>query len=288
MPMHVPSAPTAVPTATPVLRTSPPQGWPTAGDQLFGTNFDVRFILGDRDNITPYNGYWWVLDRSSWVPGMVSNRTWFLPSPQYTIGNATYYANGVMEATARTRGLSLDGYKGGVSLLSPADISATVWLRRQGMDWEGPFLVVDCARRADIWPVIYYRGEVVEVDFRVAQEWGMVSPTYVKLSYRLDGVEVYRGENPPHPHQTPTDLRLWWIPRVEFVDKWEWPPIYEKGGTWREPTRYVKDGMWVSTPVYATTYMPPAAIVPMLDAECQASWRYCGEARQKLIEWGVY
>lgn len=295
-PMAVQIAPTvvlahSVATATPIPRATPPPGWATAADPFFKTNFDMRFWLGDKDN-NVYDGYFWNLDRSNWVPGMVSNRTWFLPSPQYTIGNAVFYASGLMQATAMVRGMSLEGYQGGVSMLSPGDIGRTVWLRRQGHDWEGPFLVVDCARRADIWPVIYYRGEVVEVDFERAIVWGMVAPmTYKRLSYRLDGLEVWKGAARPPEEMVgpPVDLRGWWIPRVEFSDRWEWAPVFEPGGTWREPLRYVENGLWMSTPVYATdeATVTPAPIIHLADAECEASMRWCGEARHKLIEWGI-
>lgn len=90
------------------------------------------------------------------------------------IGKATYYAPGAMKATARWRELDLEGYAGGVSLMSPADIGHKVWLKRPGHDWEGPFLVVDCARRGDMYGVIVSRGEVIEVDFQTAQRWGLV------------------------------------------------------------------------------------------------------------------
>jgi hypothetical protein len=250
----------------------------------------VRFVLGDKDNDV-YNGYFWNLDRSNWVPGMVSNRTWFLPSPQYTIGNAVFYAAGLMQATARVRGMSLDGFIGGVSLLSPADIGQTVWVRRQGQSWEGPFLVVDCARRADIWPVIYYRGEVVEVDFQTAIAWGMVDPgTFDRKQMRMDGVEVWKGNFTPSMNPgSPVDLRTWWVPRTEFVDHWEWPPVFELGGTWREPTRYVENGIWMSTPVYATDVVSTvSAPIVLMPGDCKATDRACGEARETLIRWGLY
>lgn len=266
-------------------------GYGSDRDPLFLTNFDTRFVLATDDN-DDYNGYIWQLDGISWVPGMVDNVTWFTPSPQHTIGAATYYANGVMEATARWRGLPLEGFVGGVSLLSPADIGQTVWLKRYGLEWEGPFLVVDCARRADIWPVIYYRNEVVEVDFQTAIHWGLVTLSdYKRVAYRLDDVQVYRGETPPERDAVPTDLRVWWVPRATFARAWEWPPVYVRGGTWRTPTMKVVDGLWVTTPVVATD--PATRFPQVIDRvpqaypdPCFVDWRMCGAARRQLIKWG--
>jgi hypothetical protein len=262
-------------------------------DPFLLTNFDMRFELGE-DDASVYNGYYWVLEKGSWIPGMISNRSWFLASPQHTLGAATYYANGVMEATARSRDMSLEGFVGGVSLISPADIGQTVYLRRQGMDWEGPFLVVDCARRSDMWGVIYYRGEVVEVDFQTAIEWAMVARmTYKRLSYRLDGVEVWKGSDPPDDGGQPIDLRQWWIPRVEWVWDYEAPPLYMGDGQWRKPFRVVVDGAWQNIPFLipdpeTVTPQPitPAALLP--GEVCKPTDRACGSAREALIRWGVY
>jgi len=265
----------------------------SADDPFLLTNFDMRFELGEDDS-SVYNGYYWVLEKGSWIPGMISNRSWFLASPQHTIGAATYYANGVMEATARSRGMSLSGFVGGVSLISPADIGQTVYLRRQTEDWEGPFLVVDCARRSDMWGVVYYRGEVVEVDFHTAIRWGMVNPTtYKRISYRMDGVEVWKGRHPPEDGGQPLDLRQYWIPRVEWVWGYEAPPLYMGDGQWRQPYRHVVDGLWVNTPFIVTdpdTVTPhPVVPGPLTPGEvCLPTDRACGEARETLIRWGVY
>jgi hypothetical protein len=102
------------------------------------------------DDTSPYNGYYDIQGRC--VPGYISIETWFQKQPRYTHGRALYYAPGAMEATAEWRGLSLDGYLDGVSLISPADIGETVWIRR-GVEWEGPFLSVDSARRTDMYAV---------------------------------------------------------------------------------------------------------------------------------------
>jgi len=175
----------------------------------------------------PYNGYWWTYGGSlpTWVPGMVSIETWFLPAPLYTEGRAAYYASGVMEATAEYRGFSLAEYVDGVSLMSPADIGLEVWLKPPAGEWEGPFLVVDCARKADIWPIIMGRNEVVEVGWTTAQRWGMRGP--------LEGVRVSKWPPADLGDARPDDFRTWWGERAKFTGRWDGSALYRGGTTWR-------------------------------------------------------
>ena len=107
---------------------------------------------------------------------LVSYNTWMTGHPPLSTGAAVFYAPGVMEATAEYRhvngGKALDGYVDGVSLMSPTDIGATVWLRYNG-EWEGPFLSVDTAQQNHMCQAIQTRGEVVEVGYKTAERWGM-------------------------------------------------------------------------------------------------------------------
>ena len=188
----------------------------------------IRRCTPDDDN--PYTGYWWKSDPRYCVPGIVTMQTWYIPAPPYAFGAAVWYAPHIMEATARFRGLSLDGFLDGVSLMAPSDIGRTVWLRRPGHDWEGPFLVVDTASRSDIWPIITKRKEIVEVGFQTAARWGIVDaaqnrdgtyvPPYNVNIWRLDGVEVLKmDEIPPWiSNHEPIDFVAWWTERVEFVN----------------------------------------------------------------------
>jgi hypothetical protein len=133
-----------------------------------------------------------------------------------------------MEATAHYRKLSLDGYLDGVSLMSPSDIGRTVWLRRDGGEWEGPYLVVDSAARGDIYPVVVHRGEVVEVGFETAVRWGMVDAVDWGYGYgapfeinewRLENIEVLKmDEVPPYiENHEPIRLSEWWADRAVFA-----------------------------------------------------------------------
>lgn len=122
-----------------------------------------------------YNGYFW---HDLWIPGYPTQETHLLVNPPIVSGRAVFYGPGAMEATARYRHLDLtDEYVGGVSLLTCGDIGKKVWLKRPDKEWEGPFLVVDCAKRGDLWGIVNYRKEAVEVSFETALRWNMVEYT---------------------------------------------------------------------------------------------------------------
>lgn len=127
---------------------------------------ESNFRFCDDGNI--YNGYWWY---DGWVPGLPSYDSWFMIMPPLTIGDATWYAYGVMEATARYRGYDLEPYVGGVALTTCAHLGQPIWIKPLLREWEGPYLVVDCARQNDIYGQTQFRHEVVELDYQTAQRW---------------------------------------------------------------------------------------------------------------------
>ena len=106
------------------------------------------------------------------------------PLPQ--TGLATFYAPGMMEHVLDVR----DGYGqmlrcpecvGTVALLRAGDIGRKIWLQPPDGEKIGPFLVIDCARQGDIWPLVD-RNWVVDVSYELGELWGMNRP--------LDGVTV--------------------------------------------------------------------------------------------------
>ncbi len=162
-----------------------------------------------------YNGY---MDRKHCVPGMITNETWFTPQPVHTVGKATWYAPGLMRATAEYRGMELEGFVDGVSLYSPADIGKVVWIKRSGFVWEGPFLVVDCSQRNHMFTTVTYIGEVVEVSFETARRWGMVTGSYEdyrEIDWMIRNVELFIGELPPADAE-PISYAEWFLDMVEF------------------------------------------------------------------------
>ena len=158
----------------------------------------------------PLNGYFQP-DRG-WIPGMITDESWRIPVPTYSYGKAVWYSPGVMLATANARGLSLEGYLDGVSLLSPTDVGETVWLRQAGDDvWEGPYLVVDCAQINHHFAAAFYNHEIVEIGWKTAKRWGMVWPGVDKEWIR-SGIEVYKGiEHPPSDLGEPIYYPDWWL-----------------------------------------------------------------------------
>ena len=199
------------------------------------------------DNKDPFDGYWWL--NQVWVPGYPSIKSWFTPSPNYFKGNAVYYDEGVMKATAKSRGLDLENYVDGVSLMSPADIGLPVWLKRPGQAWEGPFLVVDSATRGDIYPVTVFRGEAVEVGFSTALDWGMVDESGNSLLWRIEEVEV--SKLPPfHIRESSVYLVDWWLNEAfePATTRELYTPVYRAPSTWKIGETWVT----FSSPLYKT------------------------------------
>jgi hypothetical protein len=130
---------------------------------------------------------------------LISLAAWLSPAPQYSFGGATWYANGVMTANCQYRadmaGVTYEEWMGGaidgVAMMSPADMGKTVWID-PGTGFEGPFRVCDAGVRGQVYEMVVWRGEVVEVGWDTAERWGM-GP--------FDGgwkrpVEVFVGELP--------------------------------------------------------------------------------------------
>ena len=185
------SAPTSTRTATPT-ETATPTASPTI-DPCY-----------DED---PYNGW---LYHETCIPGVVSEEFWLSPNPHNFVGIATYYGDGIMEKVAANRGLSLDGYHGGVALMNCGDIGASVWLKRgEQYEYEGPYLVVDCSKREHLYFNVVSSGIAVEVDWNTSRRWGM--------SGGLAGVAVCKGNN---CSRGATLLKSWFLQNVT----WEAPP----------------------------------------------------------------
>lgn len=127
------------------------------------------------------------------------------PLPQ--TGLATFYAPGLMENVTGYRQAQAEiatcpECVGAVALLRAGDIGRKVWLRPPDSEPVGPFLVVDCARRQDVAPLLA-RNWAVDVSYELGQLWGMTRP--------LAGVTVLEDPAdaaPSDPLRVPTPFAV--------------------------------------------------------------------------------
>lgn len=179
------------------------------------------------------------IDRGRCIEGLISNETWWTPQPTHTIGKAVWYAPGIMKATAEVRGMDLDGFVGGVSLFSPADIGEIVWLKRPGKIWEGPFLVVDASQRGHMLVTVTENKEVVEVDFPTARRWGMVDGDWSGYSinqWMIRNVQVYKGVHPPFERSEAERYDSFFFRTLFYTDRENamWSPKFIKFANYNE------------------------------------------------------
>ncbi len=194
----------------------------------------LEWISPNCDDGDLMNGYWW---RGGWVPGLIKIEDHFKPTPRYSRGMATYYTPGTMEATADYMGLSLDGYVDGIAMMSCADIGSVAWIRRidpiwwvpvPWWEWEGPYLVVDCAEWDDHYPITVHRGELTELGFKTAERWGLAERNWrgvINHEYIVP-VEVWLEDyKPPEWIRGPTHYVWWFIETTSFIPEWQlWLP----------------------------------------------------------------
>ena len=164
-----------------------------------------------------YDGYFW---RTYWIPGLPSYMTQYSTQPNLIVGKALFYAPFVMEATANWREMSLEGYLGGVATMTCGSLGEPVWLRRPGFNWEGPYRVVDCARRNDLYGLIVYWNDSVEVDWKTARRWGMVSGAWENWTvneWMIRGVLTSHTDPAELPPDEPiVQLSDWFLGAVEY------------------------------------------------------------------------
>ncbi len=185
---------------------------------------DPDIVLPIEEGCTAEPYYLW---NTFYTPGWISNDTWYRQTPQHTIGKAMWYAPGIMDTTARYRGMNTDGFKGGVSVISPGNIGRVVWLKRPDMSWEGPYIVVDSSQRNHAYSHTVSQGEHVEVSFDIAREWGLVQlDKSVKKGYSVNewvssyDVELYFGLLPPKEDiGEPIRMEEWYRKTARFCDE---------------------------------------------------------------------
>ncbi len=177
-------------------------------------------------------------------------------------GLATYYAAGLMESVQWRREsygqlAACPECVGAVALLRAGDIGRKVWLQPPDGEPVGPFLVVDCARRQDVIPLLS-RNWAVDISYELGQIWGMTRP--------LDGVTVLEdpADNDPvaaalaAARLVPT--RFYVEPADLAISAPTATPTYNPAAPTRWPTRL--PGPLPGRPVLAPPTLDPAAPIP--------------------------
>ena len=83
--------------------------------------------------------------------------------------------------------MSLAGFVGGVALDRRGDLGRTVWIEWSDGDVDGPFLVIDCAKRKHVG------GCIVEVDASVAKKRGFYGVDRVPVRVYFYDTSVEHG-----------------------------------------------------------------------------------------------
>jgi hypothetical protein len=166
-----------------------------------------------------YNGYY--NEFGKWIPGVVKAESQFLIMPDLVIGEA--WGGG-------GKGIHSFGDYGTVdNIVIPfcSEIGNYVWAKREGHEWEGPFRVIDCAARYDIYNVVVNRHEVAEILFKTAVKWNMIelgTPNGEGLySYgwnmrRIENVMISKINPDCLGDLQPVKLDEWFRDRVQYFE----------------------------------------------------------------------
>lgn len=151
-------------------------------------------------------------------PRLLSTRFWrnTVP-PTFLSTRFLYQAEGVLEATALERRLTLDGVQGYVALYTPSVLGYKLWIRPDaGADWT-PVRDADAAAQ----PHSQYHVEVLqsgfEVSWAIAEAWGIPDMVSERGRYLWNG-QVCLTESDPLGvcTGTPTDLVQWFAESADF------------------------------------------------------------------------
>lgn len=103
---------------------------------------------------------------------------------QLLIGSVTYYNDRPMKATYQARiawghVTPCESCIGMIAVLDSENLNKVAYIKRPNKDWEGPFLIVDCAQ-AKHKEALRRRGLVAEVDYQTKLRWGYL-PNQIEM-----------------------------------------------------------------------------------------------------------
>lgn len=96
---------------------------PNAGAQEYP---EIGLWHYDGDESLLYDGY--TVD-GHFTPGYITRATWYLPPPKHFTTRALYQVRGLIDETARIRGIDTSDVDGLVSLMSPSALGWTMYVR---------------------------------------------------------------------------------------------------------------------------------------------------------------
>ena len=209
----VPATNTATPTAVPIDFSPDPKptGTPRptatlpAPDPAWGIDVPWEVDCTDDDI---YNGY---MNQGYCVPGWVSWESSHFRNPRGFGGGMSSYAQGVMEIVCNYRNLPCKNYRGAAAVMGCGNIGNTAYVRREGGEWWGPLLIVDCTGQKDAFVNILVHGLAIEVDYETARDHiGALTLPWVEVRINSGGV--------PGGYSMP--LAWWW---KDNLLAWVWP-----------------------------------------------------------------
>lgn len=153
-----------------------------------------------------------------YYPSLITNASARRSLPDLAFGHVTWVNPHIMEATAESNHIRLEGYLDGIALMSCSDIGETVYLKRPDQDWEGPYVVADCANPKHMFAAICYKSEIAELGFETAVRWGLATyenETITVINNAVVDVQVSKS-SPPKDGDSPIDYRAWWLSKLKF------------------------------------------------------------------------
>ena len=212
-----------------------------------------------------YNGQCWQ-PIYYWNPGVPTYEMQFLEMPDVVIGQAWGGSN--MKGCARDKAVSIRG-RDMVAVPFCSEIGHEVWIKRPYIEtikgtgeWEGPFVVVDCAGHLDLYNIVVHRQEVVEIDIPTAARWTMIKDLpnctdwecgMVKWDMRKWPEDVILSKIDPAllpEDYEPVRLADWFANRAEFFrTQEEWDNAYKplfKSIDGIPSWRFEPNGQWIT------------------------------------------
>ena len=150
------------------------------------------------------------------VPALITHSTWWQTQPTHTVGRALYYAEGVMEYVAASKGYDTSGVDGLVALLSPSTVGWTFHIRVPTVPRWLKVMDVDAAAIHHYYPHIMYSDSPIEFSYALAQQTGLIDWTDANGDRYFD-VEICLSLHPERDCAgTPTNYREWFLDVVRY------------------------------------------------------------------------